>query len=66
MISGVPSSVKLQMNTIVPPANRPGMISGSVMRKNRFSGGQPRFAAASSIAGSMFASAAATLRYRIG
>jgi hypothetical protein len=37
MISGVPSSVKLQMKTIVPPAKRPGMISGSVMRKNRAS-----------------------------
>ena len=62
MISGVPSSVKLQMKIKVPPANSPGAISGKVMRKNRRSRVQPRFAAASSIAGSTFASAATALR----
>ena len=62
MISGVPSSVKLQMKISVPPAKSPGAISGRVMRKNRRTRVQPRFAAASSIAGSMFASAATAFR----
>ena len=66
MISGVPNSVKLQMKTMVPPANSPGMISGSVMRRKRAKPVEPRFCAACSMAGSMFASAAEALRYITG
>ena len=61
-MSGAPSSVKLQMKTIVQPAKSPGTMSGSVMRKKRRQAGQPRLAAASSIAGSTFASEAVALR----
>ena len=46
----------------VPPANKPGRISGSVIRVNRRKGPEPRFSAASLIAGSRFASAAVALR----
>jgi hypothetical protein len=47
------------MKTIEAPAKTPGIASGRVIRKNRFHGGQPRFSAACSIAGSRFANAAA-------
>ena len=66
MINGVPSSVKLQMKTIVPPANNPGVINGKVILKNFRNPLHPRFAAASSIAGSTLAIAAEALRYMIG
>ena len=61
-MSGTPSSVKAQMKMMVPPAKSPGMISGSVILRNFRKPVQPRFSAASSIAGSTFASAASTLR----
>ena len=61
-MSGTPSSVKAQMKTMVPPANIPGMMSGRVMRKNLRSPVQPRFSAASSMAGSTLARAATRLR----
>ena len=61
-MSGMPSSVKVQMKTMVPPANSPGLISGSVIRRNRRRPVQPRFSAASSMAGSTFASAATAFR----
>ncbi len=64
--SGTPSSVKLQMNTIAAPANTPGMASGRVIRHSRRHGGQPRFWAACSIAGSRLDNAAAMFMYRIG
>jgi hypothetical protein len=50
------------MKTIVQPAKRPGWMRGSVIFQNRRSPVQPRFWAASSIAGSMFASAATAFR----
>ena len=61
-MSGTPSSVKDQIKTIVPPAKSPGMMSGRVMRTNFRNPVQPRFSAASSMAGSMLASAATALR----
>ena len=54
--------MKLQMKISVPPAKSPGIISGSVIRENRRRRVQPRLAAASSMAGSMLASAATALR----
>ncbi len=61
-MSGTPSSVNAQMKTMVPPANSPGMMSGSVIFQNLRRPVQPRFSAASSIAGSTFASAATRFR----
>ena len=61
-IKGVPSSVNAQMKTMEPPAKIPGIISGSVTRRNLRQPVQPRFSAASSSAGSIFANAAAALR----
>ncbi len=61
-IKGVPSSVNDQMKTIVPPAKRPGRMSGSVILVNRRHGPEPRFSAASLIAGSMLARAAVAFR----
>ena len=61
-MSGTPSSVNAQMKMIVPPANSPGMMSGSVILRNFLKPVQPRFSAASSIAGSTLAKAASTLR----
>jgi hypothetical protein len=61
-MSGVPSSVKAQMKTMVPPAKSPELISGRVMRRKRRKPVQPRFWAASSMAGSMLARAATALR----
>jgi hypothetical protein len=65
-MSGTPSSVKAQMNTMMPPAKKPGMMSGRVIFQNFRIPVQPRFSAASSMAGSTLASAATRLRYRIG
>ncbi|MNC88500.1 hypothetical protein D3C83_43180 [compost metagenome] len=50
------------MKTIVPPAKRPDLMSGRVILKNLRKPVQPRFSAASSMAGSMLASAATALR----
>ena len=50
----------------LPPAKSPGMMSGSVMRRNRRKPVQPKFSAASSIAGSRLASAAVRFKKRIG
>ena len=58
--------MKLQISTIVPPAKRPGRISGSVILRKTVQRDAPRFAAACSIAGSRFASAAETFKKRIG
>ena len=60
--SGTPSSVKAQMKTSAPPANRPGVMMGRVTRVSRRQGEQPRLAAACSMAGSICANAAARLR----
>ena len=65
-MSGVPSSVKLQMNTITAPAKAPGRTSGSVTRRKRVQAPAPRFLAASSSAGSRLDSAAARFRYTMG
>ena len=54
-IKGTPSSVNAHMKTIVPPAKSPGIMRGSVMRRNLRKPVHPRFSAASSIAGSRFA-----------
>ena len=61
-INGTPNSVNAQMKTIVPPAKSPGMMSGSVILRNLRKAVHPRFSAASSMAGSRFASAATMLR----
>ena len=64
--SGVPSSVNAQMKISVEPAKSPGIASGSVMRKKFRHRRPPRFSAASSIAGSIFASDACKFRYAMG
>ncbi len=61
-MSGTPSSVNPAINTMVPPAKRPGLMSGRVTRRKRRRPVQPRFCAASSMAGSTLARAAAQLR----
>ena len=65
-ISGVPSSVKLQISTMLPPARIPGFSSGSVIRNSLRKNPAPMFRAASRIAGSMFPSDDTRFRYRIG
>ena len=55
-IRGVPSSVKLQMKTMVHPANSPGRSSGSQIRRNRAQRPAEQLWAASSRAGSILAS----------
>ena len=65
-MSGVPSSVKLHTNTIVAPAKKPGRSMGRVIRRKRCQREAPRLRAASSSAGSRFASEAARFSERIG
>ena len=65
-INGVPSSVKLQMNTITAPANAPGVTNGTMMRRNRVHAPAPRLHATSSRAGSKLARAAVKFKYTIG
>ncbi len=54
------------MKTSTEPANSPGIISGSVMRRNSRSPLEPMLTAASSSEGSTLASAAAKFRYMMG
>ena len=58
----MPNSVNDQIRTRIEPEKIPGMMSGSVILNRRFILEAPREAAASSSAGSMFASAARMLR----
>ena len=64
--SGVPRSVNAQINTMTDPANRPGIIRGSVILRNSRRPLDPMFLAASSSEGSTLASAAETFRYMMG
>ena len=61
-ISGVPSSVKLQTSTMLPPARIPGLSSGSVIRVKRIHHPAPRLRPASFSAGSTLPSAVTRLR----
>ena len=61
-MSGVPSSVNAQMSTMLPPARRPGLSMGRVMRRNLCHGPAPALRADSSRDGSMFANAVTRLR----
>ena len=65
-IRGVPSSVKLQMKTMVHPANSPGRSSGSKIRRNRAQRPAEQLWAASSSAGSILARAAVAFKNTIG
>ena len=65
-INGVPSSVKLQIKIILPPANIPGRIKGKVIRRRRVYHPAPRLRAASCSAGSTFAKDVTKFKYNTG